>query len=122
MPTPTGPTNPELRKLIVELEKTRVKEYKEIARILKRPRRSKTSVNLHTLNHVSVKSSNIVVPWKVLGSGDISKPVRVFSFAFSQKAKEKIIEAGGECLELREITKEQPNHVIVLRDITREEE
>lgn len=122
MPHPTGPTNPELKKLIVQLRKSKVKEYAAIAKILQKPRRAKEEVNLHALEHAAQESTNIIVPWKVLGSGEITKAVRVFSFAFSQKAKEKIIAAGGDCLPLHELVNEEPGHVIVLSDMAEREE
>ena len=122
MPKPTGPENPELWSVIGQLRKSGVKEYKAVADMLQGSRRKKAAVNVHTLGHLAQESRNIVVPWKVLGAGEISSPVRVFSFSFSQAAREKITAAGGECLQVQDIIKEEPKHIVVLRDIERREE
>jgi large subunit ribosomal protein L15 len=42
------------------------------------------------------------VPVKVLGQGDISKPLTVHAHAFSKSAREKIEGAGGSCQTIEE--------------------
>lgn len=43
---------------------------------------------------------------KILGTGELSRPVKVVADAFSETAKEKIKKAGGEAI-IRESRKEQ---------------
>jgi large subunit ribosomal protein L15 len=44
--------------------------------------------------------SNIKIPVKVLGNGDLSKTLKVSAVKFSQTAKDKIIAAGGTIEEI----------------------
>ncbi len=54
------------------------------------------------INPVVLKQKGIIAradsPVKVLGNGDISKPVKVYADAFSKSAMEKIKKAGGEAI------------------------
>lgn len=43
---------------------------------------------------------NTRVPLKILGEGDIQKPIEVHAHAFSKKAREKLEAAGGKAIEL----------------------
>jgi large subunit ribosomal protein L18e len=45
----------------------------------------------------------------VLGAGEIEHAVTVAAFAFSGKAKEKIIAARGKCLSFSDLIKKKPN-------------
>lgn len=124
MPHPTGPTNPELKKLAIALHKTKKKEYQTLAKMLTQPRRKKTAVNLFTIEEIAKHEGKdrIVVPWKVLGEGELSVPVNVYAWAFAKSARDKIIEAGGQCFTLADLLKEDPSHLVVLRDVTEREE
>jgi large subunit ribosomal protein L18e len=50
----------------------------------------------------------VAVPGKVLGAGEISHPVTVAAFAFSEKAKEKIKARRGKCLSFSDLIKKNP--------------
>ena len=112
MPAPTGPTNPELKKLISEL---REKGYKEnikflisIAKQLEKPARIRAAVNVGKINRYAKKGETVIVPGKVLGCGDLTKKINVSAFKFSRRAREKIKSVGGSCLSIRELVKKNP--------------
>ena len=106
MPHPTGPTNERTRKLAIEFRKKKEKLYLDIARNLVKPRRSKKPINLNRLQKLSSKYDNFVIPGKVLGIGDISKPVNVYALSFSKEAKAKIEKAGGKAFSLNELLRD----------------
>lgn len=101
MPRPTGPTDPNLLALIRELRKK--KEYKDLIKLLSKPRRSKKSVNVGRLGKIAVKHDSVAVAGKVLSLGEITKPLDVYAWQFSKQAEEKIEKAGGKCLPLARI-------------------
>ena len=110
--TPTGPTNPVLRRLI---EKLYEKGYREkipflikIADELSRQRRRRVIVNVGKLNRLCKENECVVVPGKVLGDGVIEKPIKVAAWKFSKSAKEKIEKAGGKTLSIEELVSENP--------------
>jgi large subunit ribosomal protein L18e len=84
------------------------KAWRAIAEGLNRPRRRRFEVNLMRIEKYAKPKETIVVPGTVLGSGDIKKKVTVAALRFSGNAKEKIEKAGGKCLLIEELFKQNP--------------
>jgi len=108
----TKATNPELLQLITFLRKqsneNKVEIWRNVAERLAKPRRRSVPVNLSRLNRFTEKSQTVIVPGKVLGTGEIEHPLIVAAFAFSGKAKEKIEAARGKCLSFLDVVKKDP--------------
>jgi len=108
----TGPTDINLRRLIRYLRKKsneeNVKIWKDIAWRLERPRRQKAEVNISKINRHTKEGDIIVVPGSVLGAGDLDHKVIVAAWKFSEKAKEKIIQAGGEAITIEDLIERNP--------------
>ncbi len=109
---PTGPTNPRLIRMINRLEKaSRVNNapiWRAVAEKLRRPTRARIEVNLWKIEKYAEGETAIIVPGKVLGEGEITKPVIVAAASFSSAAKKKIEEAGGKAYLLDEYMEENP--------------
>jgi large subunit ribosomal protein L18e len=105
-------TNPELKQLIDFLKKQgrerKAEIWRDIAERLAKPRRTGVAVNLSRLDRYTQRSDTVVVPGKVLAAGEISHPITVAAFAFSQKAREKIGDAHGKCLSFYDLIKKNP--------------
>ncbi len=114
MAKPTGPTNAELNSLITELRKTKKDFFDDVADKLEMPRRKKSEVNVGALDSGAKKDEVIVVPSKVLGDGEITKPLKVYAWKFSAEAEQKITKAGGKCMPLKEILKSKENVKMVI--------
>lgn len=67
-------------------------KWMDIATILSSPRRNKIQVNL---DKIGKEEGDVLIPGKVLSQGE-TKSKKVVAFAFSEKAKEKILKAGGK--------------------------
>ncbi len=109
----TGPTNPRLVKMINELEKisrlNKAPIWKAVAEKLRKPTRSRIEVNLWKVNKFYRDGvSAYIIPGKLLGEGEIDKPVTVAAAFVSKSAAEKIKKAGGRVLLLDEYAKENP--------------
>jgi large subunit ribosomal protein L18e len=98
MPHPTGPTDPNTTALIKKIRSKKEKFYLDLAKHLAKSARTKKPVNVSKIAKFSQDS--IVVPGKVLGGGEITKPVTVYALQFSKEAHRKITSAGGKCLPL----------------------
>ena len=100
-------TNPELIALVESLRTAGRDQgapiWRDIAHRLERPARLWAEVNVSKLEDVMRDGETAVVPGKVLSAGFINRPVTVAAFRFSGKAREKIMEAGGKCLTIREL-------------------
>lgn len=108
----TGPTNVVLRKLIRRLKKAanqnKAPVWDYVAEILSRPSRARPSVNISKINRYSNDGEIVVVPGKVLASGEITKSLTVAAVSFSSKALEKILRAGGKAISIDELLDENP--------------
>lgn len=105
-------TNPNLTKLIGTLKKQSNTEevaiWKDVAKRLERSTRRQAEVNLSTINRNSEADETVLIPGKVLGSGEISHSLKVVSLSFSESAQKKIEKAGGKCLDIDALLEENP--------------
>ena len=69
----------------------------------RRGSRRRRVVNLSRIQRFAKENESIIIPGKVLSTGDLSKKVNVTALSFSESAKEKIKKAGGSAQEIREI-------------------
>ncbi|MCC7574611.1 50S ribosomal protein L18e [Candidatus Woesearchaeota archaeon] len=103
--------NNELAGLIAELKKLsiekKVKIWKRLAEDLEKPTRSRRIVNIYKLNKYTKNDEFVVVPGKVLGTGDLAHSVSVAAYSFSDDAFKKISEKG-KALTIKEVMKNNP--------------
>ena len=108
----TRTTNPELIKLIRFLRKqgkeNQANIWRDIAERLAKSSRQRIAVNLSRLNRYTQKNEMVVVPGKVLGSGEIGHPITVAAFDFSERAKEKIAAAKVKHISFSDLVKKNP--------------
>jgi len=109
----TGPTNIILIKLVAELKKRSNEQeaeiWRRVANDLERPTRQRRVVNLSSISRYTKENEIIVVPGKVLGSGDLEHKLTISAFQFSDGAKEKIEKAGSKIVPLLELSKDNPS-------------
>src|SRR3989344_745942 len=109
----TGPTNIILLKLVAELKKRSNEQeaqiWRRVANDLERPTRQRRVVNLSSISRYTKENEIIVVPGKVLGSGDLEHKLTISAFQFSDGAKEKIEKAGSKIIPLLELSKDNPS-------------
>ena len=82
--------------------------WKSIAKRLEGPSRNWPTVNISKLEYNSQKNSKIVVPGKLMGSGNLTKKVTVSAYSFTKSATEKIEKAGGKCVHYSDFIKSNP--------------
>ena len=102
----SGTTNPELKKTIIMLKKTKKPAFIKIAKALEKPRRKRIEVNLWKINKHAKEDEIVIIPGKVLAYGDITKKLKISSFNASEKAIEKI-NKKGKYLTINEAIKEK---------------
>jgi len=83
--------------------------WRDIANRLESSKNNWAQPNLSRLSRHSEKKEVIIVPGKVLGSGDLMGKQTVAAFSFSEVAKEKIEESGGRVLSIRDLMDENPS-------------
>ena len=105
-------TNPKIMEIIKNLKEKSYSEdvgiWKDIAKRLERSKRRYAEVNISKINRYSSPKETILVPGKILGSGQLDHNVNVVALGFSKRAEEKIDAAGGRCLNITQILDENP--------------
>ena len=106
-----GSTNQYLVELIRNLKKAsienKVKIWKVVANELEKPTRIRREVNVERISRVCNNNETIIVPGKVLATGEMDKKLTVAAFRFSEKALEKINEKG-KAISIEELLKSNP--------------
>ncbi|NHJ85876.1 MAG: 50S ribosomal protein L18e [Asgard group archaeon] len=108
MPKPTGPSDPNTVALIRDLRKKGAKDKKhtfwtDLSERLEKPRRQRPAVNLSKISRYAKNTELVVVPGKVLASGEIKGSYTIAALNFSVVAIEKITKAGGKVISLRDL-------------------
>jgi len=105
-------TNPNLVTLIQHLkDASRVHEapvWRDIALRLEGPMCNWAEVNVGKINRYADEKDLLIVPGKLLGSGEIAKKVTVAAYRFSGQAREKITKAGGQNMSIEEFVAKYP--------------
>jgi large subunit ribosomal protein L18e len=96
-------TNPQLVDTIFLAKKN---NNLELAKKLSVPTRQRMIVNLTDLNEI--KENKIIVPGKVLGTGEMSKKLDILALSYSEQAREKLKKAGCEIKLIKEGLEKNP--------------
>jgi len=91
------------------LKKNKVPIWKAVIKELSRSRSNRREVNIGELAHVTKDKEVVIVPGKILGSGEISHKLTVWCFTISEVATKKILDAGGKILPLDSLIKKYPD-------------
>jgi len=108
----SGPSDPNTRALINALKKTSAKHnagvWTRVAELIARPARQRATVNIGKINRHTSAGDIIVVPGKVLGSGNLSHKVTVAALNASTSARTVIVGAGGSLVSINELLAQIP--------------
>jgi large subunit ribosomal protein L18e len=74
--------------------------WKVIALELEKPTRKRRIVNLFKIDKNSSENDLVVVPGKVLATGDVTHKITVAAYSFSDTAIEKIKKLKGEAISI----------------------
>ena len=91
------------------LKKNKVPIWKAVIKELSRSRSNRREVNIGELAHVTKDKEVVIVPGKILGSGEISHKLTVWCFTISEVVTRKILDAGGKILPLDSLIKKYPD-------------
>jgi len=82
--------------------------WSKLAKLALKTTVSRRVVNLNKIDEVTKDNAVIVVPGKVLGTGNVSHKITLSSFSISNTAAKKIIESGGSIISFSEMIKKFP--------------
>jgi large subunit ribosomal protein L18e len=83
--------------------------WKAVLKELSRTRSNRREVNIDRLANVTNENDVVIVPGKILGSGNLSHKLTVWSFDISEVAAKKIIQVGGKLIPLDNLLQKYPS-------------
>ena len=98
--------NQELVETIIAAKKN--KNWMDVASVLSGPRRNRPNMNLENISKEAKDGEVIVVSGKVLSQGEVDKKLKVVALSFSDKAKEKLLNAGASVSSILDEIKSNP--------------
>jgi len=108
----TRSTNPELVKLIRLLTKQSREQkagvWHDVAENLAKSRRARIAVNLSRINRHTRRSDIVVVPGKILGTGNLDHALTIAAFDLSDVAAQKMKAARAKFLSIAELVEKNP--------------
>ncbi|MFC1685712.1 50S ribosomal protein L18e [Nanoarchaeota archaeon] len=81
--------NPEMKEVVSALRKKSA-FWQEVATLLVKPKKRSIKVNLGKLDKETKAGEVVIVPGKILSSGELSHKLTLGAFSFSEKALEKM--------------------------------
>jgi large subunit ribosomal protein L18e len=104
--------NEKLENLIKELKKKSITEkvniWKRIATDLEKPSRNRRVVNLYSINLNAKENEIVIIPGKLLGTGDLNKKITIAAYEISKQAEEKIKHSGSKIVTITELIEKNP--------------
>jgi len=101
-------TDPRRRRLIHDCRKTKRSFWKNVSKFLLKARSTRVIINLGKIDKYSEAGDVVLVPGKVLSSGELTHAITLAAFSYSKKALKKITKVGGEYLSIEELMKKNP--------------
>lgn len=101
-------TDPRRKRLIHDCRKTKRSFWKNVGAFLLKSRSSRVTINLGKIDKYTEKNDTVLVPGKVLSSGDLTHPITLAAFSYSKKAFKKIEKVGGKFIFIEELMKINP--------------
>ena len=105
-------TNLSVVKMARDLKKASVKNdapiWAKLARFALKPSVARRDINLYKIDKLTKDNDIVVFPGKVLGTGNISHKITLYSFSISNTAATKILEKGGRIITHSEIIESNP--------------
>jgi len=73
------------------------------------PRANRREINVRRLAEITKADEVVVVPGKVLGTGNLGHKLTVCAFSISETAAKKIVDSGGKVMEFEDLINKHPD-------------
>ena len=90
-------------------KKNRAPIWRALERELSRPRKNRREVNIGTLADKTGDGQVVIIPGKILGSGEIGHKLTVCAVTVSESAAKKITACGGKLVSLADLAEQYPD-------------
>lgn len=95
--------------LRLAFKKSKAPIWRALEAELSGPRANRREINVGTLAEITRSGEVLVVPGKVLGTGNLGHKLTVCAYSVSEGAAMKIISAGGKVVNFDDLVKKHPD-------------
>lgn len=96
------------KELKVASKKNRAPIWLRLAELALKPARTKRVLNLGQIDRSVNDNDIVIVPGKVLGTGNISHKITLCSFSISTTGAKKVTQSGGKIIDFTQMIKNHP--------------
>ena len=96
------------KELEVASKKNKAPIWSKLAEMALKPARAKRVLNLGQIDKFVSDNDIVVVPGKVLGTGNVSHKITLCSFSISTTGAKKITQSGGKIIDFAQLIKSNP--------------
>ncbi len=89
-------------------KKNKAPIWSRLAEMALKPSRAKRVLNLSQIDKFVGDNDTVIVPGKVLGTGNISHKITLCSFSISTSGAKKVTQSGGKILDFAQLIKNNP--------------
>lgn len=82
--------------------------WSRLAELALKPSSARRTINVGQIDKFVKDNDVIVVPGKVLGTGNIAHKITLCSFSMSTSSAKKVLQSGGKILSFSELIKNHP--------------
>ncbi len=82
--------------------------WSRLAELALKPSSARRTINIGQIDKFVKDNDVIVVPGKVLGTGNISHKITLCSFSMSTTGAKKVLQSGGKIISFSELIKSHP--------------
>ena len=97
-----------VKELKVASKKNNAPIWSRLAELALKPSSARRTINIGQIDKFVKDNDVIVVPGKVLGTGNISHKITLCSFSMSTTGAKKVLQSGGKILSFSELIKSHP--------------
>ncbi|MGI0086533.1 MAG: 50S ribosomal protein L18e [Nitrosotalea sp.] len=96
------------KELKVASKKNKAPIWLRLAEMALKPARTKRVLNLGQIDRSVNDNDIVIVPGKVLGTGNISHKITLCSFSISTTGAKKVTQSGGKIIDFTQMIKNNP--------------
>ena len=96
------------KELKVASKKNKAPIWLKLAEMALKPSKTKRVVNLGQIDRHVSDNDIVIVPGKVLGTGNISHKITLCSFSISTTGAKKVLQSGGKIIGVSQMIKNNP--------------
>jgi len=90
-------------------KKTKVPIWRALEAELAGPSANRREINVRRLAKVTKDGEVVVIPGKILGTGNLGHKLTVCAFSISESAAKKVTESGGKIVTFEDLIKKHPD-------------